>query len=414
MKRSKVIIVAAALLLSLATAVGAAKLSPALDILSFENKMTVSAPVGFDVTFGEDDFADVLGALPYQIKLTSLPPTEDGTLFLGTSPAFEGQAVSRVNFSQLRFKASAECVKSSFEFTSDGTYTVECEILLTDKENSPPVCRLPVGAAVTMTDIATYGTLFADDADGDETLFEVTKYPSNGLLSLSSDGNYSYTPYASYTGSDSFSFRARDTFGNYSDECTLDITIRERKSDSVLCDMEGHRSHVAALSAVDDGSIEAISENGTLYFDPDDTMTREAWLTSLMKALGAGELSSCATVFVDDDEISAECGGYVDAAWHLGIIRGTSENGKLYFKPAEVITRAEAAVMLNRVLGAKGDDALAVFSDTASIPAWAVEDVSALSAIGILNGNGGLMLPHEELTRAQAAEILYRAKNLYM
>lgn len=413
--RTRQCLAGVALLLILATAVGASsRLSPALDILASKSKMTASAVIGCDITLTEDDFEDALGTLPYQITLTSLPSDDEGTLYLGTAPAFEGQTVSRVNLSQLRFRGAADCREASFEFTYDGSPSIECELRLTDSENSPPNCARQAAANVTQIDIASYGTLYGEDPDGDAISFEVTKYPTNGILSLSSDGSYCYCPYSAFVGHDSFSYRARDVFGNYSEECTLELTVTERECDTVLCDMEGHRAHSAALSAVADGSIEAICENGATYFDPDDTMTREAWLVSLMRALGAGELEDTATVFADDSEISADCGGYVAAALRLGIINGSSENGALLFKPNAAVTRAEAAVMLNRVLGEEIEAALTVFADAESIPTWAAADVAALADSGILQSTDSRLSPLGELTRAEAAEILYRAKNLYM
>jgi len=214
-------------------------------------------------------------------------------------------------------------------------------------------------------------------------------------------------------GADSFIYRVRDEYGNYSDECKVNLEIKERTTDAVLTDMYGHWAHSAALSAFSDGSLEVISENGKLYFDPYETITREDFLKAVMTALGAPNLPETKTVFADDSDISEGLGGYVAAAYELGIVKGTMEAGRLSFNPADAITRAEAAVILNRILGATTDGLLPAFSDIGSIPTWAKADMHALANIGILNGNGNSLHPTSTVTRAQTAQMLYTAKNLY-
>ena len=51
--------------------------------------------------------------------------------------------------------------------------------------------------------------------------------------------------------------------------------------------------------------------------------------------------------------------------------------------PSSKITRAEAAVILNTILGADEPDAVAVFADHSDVPAWAQGSLYALSDAGI-------------------------------
>ena len=107
------------------------------------------------------------------------------------------------------------------------------------------------------------------------------------------------------------------------------------------------------------------------------------------------------TGFADDAEIPESCRGEVAAAEAIGVVRGVERDGQLFFCPNNRITRAEAAVMLQRLTGSSSSDAqIAVFSDE-SVPAWARGAMSALAADGILRGDA----PYREATRAEAAQL---------
>lgn len=66
------------------------------------------------------------------------------------------------------------------------------------------------------------GTLQGADADGDKLTFAATTQPTNGVLTLNSDGSFAYLPNAEFTGSDKFSFNTNDS---KSTSQTVDVTI---------------------------------------------------------------------------------------------------------------------------------------------------------------------------------------------
>lgn len=391
------------------------KLSTALDNISAETVMVKSAAVGKSITFSPEDFETVLGAVPSQIKITDLPDPTDGKLMLGTSEIFEGQTISASNFQLLRFEPAKNTQSSDFEFTATGAYRIKCMIKVFESGNTVPVA-VSSACAVTQKDITCYGSLSGYDADGDSLVYEIVSYPTKGLLTMTDKtcGNFTYTPYDGVVGVDSFSYRIRDEYGNYSDECSVNLEIVERATDVVLSDMDGHWAHNAALSAIADGSMDMISEMGSFYFDPEEVITREEYLKAVMTALGADSLPDKTTVFADDNKIGEGYGGYVCAAYKLGIIKGETVNGKLYFRPDEPVSRAEASVILNRILGAESESVVPVFSDFDKVPVWAEADMRALSSIGILSGNANYIAPMRPVTRAETAQMIYAAKNLYM
>lgn len=62
------------------------------------------------------------------------------------------------------------------------------------------------------------------DAEGDPLTAVLISGTSNGSIALNSDGSFNYTPDQDFAGSDSFSYVAKDGFGN-SNPATVDITV---------------------------------------------------------------------------------------------------------------------------------------------------------------------------------------------
>ncbi|MEQ8320498.1 MAG: tandem-95 repeat protein, partial [Rhodospirillales bacterium] len=58
------------------------------------------------------------------------------------------------------------------------------------------------------------GQLVAADPNGDAVTFSVQTGPAHGSVNINSDGSYTYTPDADYSGADSFMFNATDPDGN--------------------------------------------------------------------------------------------------------------------------------------------------------------------------------------------------------
>ncbi len=420
MKRLIILALTTIIIISSVTSVHAYSkklLSPALSILSDSEVMIKSAPVSTGIRFTKEDFFRSIGCEVSSITVTALPPVSAGVLMLGNVPVAVNQTISAASFDKLIFQGNSGCIETSFRFKSGAEYSIECVLKYTDSVNTAPVINSADAVEVwTQCDIATYGTLRATDPDGDELTFEIVKYPEKGLVNLTnkSNGDYIYTPCDGITGKDSFTYTVRDEWGNYAGEYTVNIDIDNTVSELVLSDMDGHWAHNAALVMASEDAMELRSEGGLLYFDPDEEITREDFLVTVMKALGAGEIEPRSTVFADDDEISDEASGYINRAYSLGVIKGSITGGKLCFNPKESITRAEAAVILNAIIGAEEPDIIPVFADNDSVPAWARSSLYALNEAGILSGTGsGNISPNAVLNRAQTAQILLTVKKLY-
>lgn len=98
-------------------------------------------------------------------------------------------------------------------------------------------------------------------------------------------------------------------------------------------------------------------------------------------------------------------------AYSAGIIKGAEG----VFMPEENITRQDAAVMLYRLTGVLGKNlsgGKCDFVDEALISDYAKEAVQVLSEASVIMGSDGKFLPLDKMTRAQAAVLVYRLLNL--
>ena len=77
-----------------------------------------------------------------------------------------------------------------------------------DKPNVAP--KFGANSFMTETGVVVMDRLSATDKNGDSLLFTVTAPPQNGNLTLATDGNFTYTPAAEFTGSDSFMVAVSD------------------------------------------------------------------------------------------------------------------------------------------------------------------------------------------------------------
>ncbi|WP_156130891.1 S-layer homology domain-containing protein [Paenibacillus sp. FSL H7-0357] len=88
------------------------------------------------------------------------------------------------------------------------------------------------------------------------------------------------------------------------------------------------------------------------------------------------------------------------------IATGTDEG---LFAPNQILTRAEFAVMLDRLLNLKME--AAVFKDVPE-DAWYAVGVNAAAAAGIIGGAGGVYRPQDSLSRQEMAVMIMRAYHL--
>lgn len=180
----------------------------------------------------------------------------------------------------------------------------------------------------------------------------------------------------------------------------------EAKTDSKarLSDIDGHWCADIITEMYENGNISGYEDN---TFRPDLKITRAEFVKLTAAAMSLPIVSGHK---FDDVSSSAWYSGYVCTAYENGLVTGTDDN---MFMPDKNITREDAAVIIYRAAKKLGIDAAgtAEFDDSGDAADYAAEAIGALSQKGIINGNGGKFFPKNDITRAEAAAMLYRLIN---
>ena len=168
------------------------------------------------------------------------------------------------------------------------------------------------------------------------------------------------------------------------------------------------RSHWAKDAIMRLYNAKIVSGRGDGNFDPNAHITRAEFCVMLNRAFDIPD--GKALRFSDVPQDSAY---YADIkkAVSAGYLSGYDDNA---IKPGEKLTRAQAAVILRKLLKLQtpsNTDADAdAFSDAAQIPEWAADAVRAITAYGVMSGYpDGTFLPQNPLTRAEACVATARA-----
>ena len=162
-------------------------------------------------------------------------------------------------------------------------------------------------------------------------------------------------------------------------------------------------------------SIGLINGRSDEIFDPESRITRAEYLTLLARVLRlpAGQEGA----YMEFTDISQEAWyrEEVLAACAAGLARG-NEDGT--FAPSKSITRQEMAVMTMNALKYINENSVAAidltrdfsqtFVDIDSIAPWAIEAMGRLNGLGLMMGDGGLLRPCGNTTRAESAAVLAR------
>lgn len=386
-----------------------------LSVLAARTDVALSAMVGNDIVFSADAFARGmnLSSVRY-ITVQSVPPVTDGELLLGSSKIVAGQTVSAEQLPNMVYHPETEEEsRSSFTFTVNGGATpMVCSLYMMEEKNYTPTVSLASGLSLhvnTYRGMSAHGTLSAYDPDGDELIFEIVSYPKNGYVRLTDAnlGSYVYSPNENYVGTDAFTYVARDRYGNYSAAATVSLRIDISGTSVTYVDMANSPAYNAALKVTEGGIMSGTQVGSQYYFYPEQSVSRVEFLVMAMNAAGMREVPDCkATSFADDDDIPATMKGYVAVAYSLGYISGSQVEGELCFLPNEEITRAEAAVMLEKLLGLEDAAVIPTFADHSEIPVWAADAIYSLNAAGILVPTDGYISAGSTVTREHTAQIL--------
>lgn len=377
---------------------------------------------GHKISFSDSDFKSAFAITDFEgITVTSIPSSKEGTLLLAGRRVKDGQTIKRRNLAALVFvPASAEVEEAEFSFiiTDNGAKTPSiCKMRFIDKINYAPKTPEVKESSLSLTtqaEISVYGKLEGNDPEGDSLEYIIASYPKNGSLTFTDkeNGLYKYTPSNGFSGYDSFVYVIRDEYGNYSDACEVGIRIVERMSSEVYADMTDRSEYNAAIAMSAMGIMNGRVLGDSKYFMPDETVSRAEFVAMAMKAAGMQRDSSLTKSFFDDNsEIPASLVGYVATAQRVGIIDGDYTDRGLVFEPNRAISKNEAAKIMCAIMGINRDSEDGAYFENASVDFGARTSVAAMFTLGIFDGNPEEVDLAVSVTRANAAEYLYRMIN---
>jgi hypothetical protein len=286
---------------------------------------------------------------------------------------------------------------------------IDCKVFALSKINAAPVLYQPEAIEVGVySGIGYLGSLKASDAEGDPLRYEIVSAPSAGTIKLTdtSRGYYIYTPKAGFEGKDSFEVCVTDKYGNRSNSVKVTLRVDKPKVNELFADMEGHWANSAVITcaryglitdvdgkfypdepmsraeflslimsaagytgfsipntgfADDDqipnqykgciaaaealGVIKGIEKDDSLYFCPNNQITR-AEASVMISRLTGIELSGESVAVFADDSVPAWAISSMAALNSEGILRG---NGKS-LAPYDIITRAAGAQLASAIL----------------------------------------------------------------
>lgn len=390
-------------------------ISDALSVIARKNSMAKSGIVSNKVVFSADDFEKSLNVASISsITVTSLPSSEDGCLCVGDVLVNVGQTISRQNLDLLNYRgAEGGSRQASFRFKVDSSeYEMVCDVFLLTRENSAPTLASEnerLFSVSTHQSVSVYGRIGAYDPDGDPVRYEIVTYARNGVIELDqTTGEYCYTPLGSYFGDDSFEYVAMDRYGNYSSAKKVSLSVQKRVTDTVYGDMDGHAAHHAALTMTEKGIMNGVHIGDTTYFMPSRSVSRIDFLAMLMNTIGEAPAENVFdTGFDDDAEIPQSMKGYVYRARDMGLINGeVGASGEYMLYPNRAITRAEAALIVSKLVDASVPTVKPIFSDRNDIPSWAHDAIYSMNDLGLLDSTGGAISAKADMTRAATAQML--------
>lgn len=254
----------------------------------------------------------------------------------------------------------------------------------------------------TYQNVSVGGSLSAYDPDGGALEYTITTSPVKGDITLEPDGSFVYTPRENKKGRDYFGYKAMDADGVLSQEATVIIKIERQKKEVAYSDMRGSADEYAAILLAERDIFTAERLGAQYCFSPEKAVTRGEFLSMCMLVSGQGVVEAALTTgYADDADIPAWMKAYVATAAMCGVTDAARVDES--FDPARPITKAEAALMLDRAINVT---AVSYIPLSDEYDAELAQACANLSAVRVLDA-----MPQQAqvLTRAEMARMLSAA-----
>ena len=318
------------------------------------------------------------------ICVTGVP--DNGAVLLGDRTIRAGDILTAGQVEQMTFSPTATEVNREAVMTYLPIYPDRVEtartmaIAVLGREDLSPVAE--DSALETYKNLPVEGRLKASDPEEQALTYALTRQPRRGTVTIREDGGFTYEPKKNKVGVDSFTYTATDPAGHVSREATVIVTILKPSQAQQYTDTIGQSCRFAAEWMKNTGIFTAEQVSGANCFQPDKTVSRGEFLTMLVSAL---ELDTTDVDTAALEDSPAWLRPYLAAAMRCGLTAGLEEANS-----NEPITGEEAAVMIQNALDLPpAEDAMATLAE-----------------------NGFTLTAEEPMTRACAAEALYRMSQL--
>ena len=333
------------------------------------------------------------------ICITELPDADTGTVLLGTRVLREGDILTadqlaQMTFAPLRTETDQDAVVTYLPIYENRVETTaSMTIAIRGKEDKAPVAEDL--AAETYKNLPTDGTLKVNDPEGQAVTYTVMRQPRRGEVAINPDGTFTYTPKKNKVGTDSFTFTATDPAGNVSREATVTIQILKPSDGERYTDTTGHSCRFAAEWLRQTGIFEAENIGGESCFYSEKTVSQGESLAMVIKTLNIPAQDNAY------DALSADTPTWLKPYLAAAIRSGLTANLPQDFRAEDPVTAETAAVILQNAL----DLSVSTESDGG-------EQTVAVMAMTAMADHGVILNAGQILTRADAAQVLYRISQL--
>jgi VCBS repeat-containing protein len=333
------------------------------------------------------------------ICITELPDASAGTVLLGTRVLRPGdiltaEQVEQMTFTPLRTETDQDAVVTYLPIYPDRVEPcASMTIAIRGKEDKAPVAEDM--ALETYKNLPAQGALKVTDPEGQTVTYTVVRQPRRGDVAINTDGTFTYTPRKNKVGTDSFTFTAADTAGNVSREATVTVQILKPTTDARYKDTAGNPCQFAAEWLRQSGIFEAENIGGDSCFCPEKAVSQGEFLAMVVKTLNIPAQVNAYDALPAD--MPTWLKPYLAAAIRSGLTANLSQD----FRADAPITAEDAAVILQNALD------LSVSTD-----ADMEDQTVAVIAMTVMADHGVNLPAGEVLTRADAAQVLYRISQL--
>ena len=335
------------------------------------------------------------------ICITDIPNAQTGAVLLGQRVLQPGDILtadqlSLMTFAPVRTEADADAVVTYLPIYEDRVErSATMTISIRGKEDKAPVAE--DFTVETYKNLPNEGTLKVTDPEGQPLTYTVIRQPKRGNVELKENGTFVYTPKKNKVGVDSFTYTATDPAGKVSREATVTVQILKPTDAAQYTDTAGLDCRFEAEWLRNTGLFVGEQMGSSQCFQPEKTVSTGQFLAMVMQMLEIPMAEQ--TVY---PEMAADAPQwlkpYLAAALRSGLIANLPED----FNGSAPITGAEAAVILQNAL----DLSRRQMDEADETTTYAD------NALAVMNENGLLLTADEALTRAQVADILYKAYGL--